>query len=751
MYHPYPYQEECLDATQAVRDRGLKEALVVMATGLGKTVTVAFDVKRWRSLQGGGRVLFLCHNNDILYQAKTTFQAVNGIEHTYGYFHGEEKNFHQADFLFASFQTMERYLELFDPNEFGYIVVDESHHSHAETFRPVIEYFRPQFLLGVTATPDRLDELDIREIFGKEIYYLPLEDAMARELVTPVDYRLLTDEIQLSEVLNTEEGMRSISSLNRKIFIPRRDEEIAKIITRHASGIKDPRIIIFCASIEHCNHLAQFVPDSFVIHSKIPERERAVRLEMFRQGIVSTVLTVSAFNEGIDIPQANVVVFLRSTISKTIFLQQLGRGLRKSEGKDKVLVLDFVANCERIKMVHTLWRKIEDERVKYCANKGDGVADQPMTLNVNSVEFTETIVPLLNLMERVRPKKVSEVEHLAKEYSQQNHIPADRATADSHEKYWWICSECGHEWQAKGTNRVHGRGCPACAGVVVTATNNLVVRYPELAKEYSTKNLLPVDKVVPGTAMKLWWNCSECDYEWQAVGYHRIKGIGCPACANRVASESNNLVVTHPELAKEYSPRNKFPANRTVAGTHAKLWWVCSVCSYEWESRGSTRIRGTGCPSCAGQVVTTEKSLATCYLELAKEYSLSNKILASEVMPGSSKGGVWWTCAVCTHEWQASISSRVRGNGCPGCANKALTASNNLAARYPELSKEYSNRNALPADKVVPTAKNIFWWECRTCHHEWQTSAYLRAKGFGCRKCALSMRREKKARGRAQG
>lgn len=409
MYVPFPYQVECLDVLQDVRDRGGDRALVVMASGLGKTVTVAFDAKRWRE-ERGGRVLFLCHNNDILYQARTTFEAVSGSAYSYGYFHGEEKHLHNVDFLFASLQTMERYTDYFDSTEFAYIVVDESHHSQAETFSATIKHFRPQFLLGVTATPDRLDELNIREIFGSEVYSLPLEQAMARGLVTPVDYRLQTDEIQVAKVLKVGETKLSIAELNRRIFVPQRDEEVAKIITRHASEFADPRVMIFCTSIKHCEHLAKYVPNSFAIHSRISPRERAVKLELFRQGIIGTVLTVNAFNEGIDIPQANVVVFLRSTTSRAIFLQQLGRGLRRSEGKDKVIVLDFVANCERIKMVHSLWRGIEEKTPHFPAERDrEGSTGVPMVLNVDSVEFTETIIPLLKLMERLQTGYTGEV------------------------------------------------------------------------------------------------------------------------------------------------------------------------------------------------------------------------------------------------------------------------------------------------------------------------------------------------------
>lgn len=402
MLTPFNYQQECLAVTEAMRRDHVKRALVVMASGLGKTVTAAFDARFWRQ-KHSGRYLYLCHQNDILYQAKTTFEGIVDQGQTYGYFHGQEKSTDGADFLFASLQTMERHKESFDPCEFAYILVDESHHSSARTYRSTIEYFKPNFLLGVTATPDRLDELNIRDIYGEEVYSLPLDEAMARGLVTPVDYRLLTDEIQLSRHIETGNGRMSISKLNRKIFIPRRDEEIAKTIARHVSGLKDPRVIVFCNSVQHCDHLAKFIPNSFAIHSRVPQKERAVRLELFRQGLVGTVLAVDVFNEGIDIPQANVIVFLRSTDSSTVFLQQLGRGLRKNEEKEKVIVLDFVANCERIKMVHDLYELVERLKPDVQKRPQQSSGLEPMILNINTSGFKEKVVPILKLLERVHP------------------------------------------------------------------------------------------------------------------------------------------------------------------------------------------------------------------------------------------------------------------------------------------------------------------------------------------------------------
>src|SRR3989344_1288401 len=203
------YQAKCLDQLTESRRHGKKRALVVMASGLGKTVTAALDAKRWLTSHGG-KLLYLCHQNDILEQARTTFESVLGSKRLYGYFHGQEKDRHRVDCLFASFQTMRKNRNGFKPREFSYTVVDESHHGHAPTYRPTLDYFQPKFLLGITATPERTDLQDIRKVYGEEVYSLPLEDALAQGLLTPVDYRLLTDEIQNLSVLKTPIGRLSV-------------------------------------------------------------------------------------------------------------------------------------------------------------------------------------------------------------------------------------------------------------------------------------------------------------------------------------------------------------------------------------------------------------------------------------------------------------------------------------------------------------------------------------------------------------
>lgn len=397
-FKPYSYQEDCLAALKKARGSGQNRALVIMASGLGKTVTAAFDVRRWL-WSHRGRVLYICHQNDILTQARTTFEDVLSKNFTYGFYQGQEKEIGRVNCLFASFQAMREGKNGFRPKTFSYIVVDESHHGYAHTYHPTLRHFRPKFLLGITATPERGDLKDIREIYGNEIFSLPIEDALAQSLLTPVDYYLLTDKLNIQELrklIKTPIGRLSVKDLNRRLFIPRRDKEIARIILRHMAKIQNPRVMIFCPSILYCERLAAFLPYAMAIHSKLPYSEQQDRLNTFRNGFINTVLTVDKFNEGIDIPEANIIVFLRSTSSRRIFYQQLGRGLRRHHSKKRVLVLDFVANCDRLETVHRLWKSV----AKKAPTKSLG--DKPISIDIGTVKFSKIAKKILDLLTSVR-------------------------------------------------------------------------------------------------------------------------------------------------------------------------------------------------------------------------------------------------------------------------------------------------------------------------------------------------------------
>ncbi len=362
---PHPYQVPLIHVVaESLADTG--RALLIMATGTGKTITAALALKRL--LTRHDRVLFLCHNEDILQHAMGEFKKVFGDEEgTFGLFSGTRKQEH-ARFVFATLQTMHLRKRMFKKNTFSVVVVDESHHSQAETFKSAITYFTPRYLLGMTATPDRMDRKNIREIFGEETAELGLEEAIAKKYLTPLTYKLMTvgsvaqEELQqlLKEVF--EEGRRlTIKDLNRRLFVERRDDEIVKAI-EDEPGSK----IVFCENITHADRIAAQLSNAQAYHSKRTPEENELAFKAFARGKLQYLVTVNKFNEGVDMPDAQGVVFLRATGSPTIFFQQLGRGLRRASNKPHLTLLDFVGNAERIALVQELMKDIEEKR------KGDG-------------------------------------------------------------------------------------------------------------------------------------------------------------------------------------------------------------------------------------------------------------------------------------------------------------------------------------------------------------------------------------------
>ncbi|MEX2209582.1 MAG: DEAD/DEAH box helicase family protein [Patescibacteria group bacterium] len=417
-------QEDCLREIAYARDQGEQRALVVLASGMGKTRIAAKDVSNFFIENPNSRVLYLCHQNEILRQAEQEFRGVLGSPHSYGQFAGHEKEFDEVNCLFASFQTMRDWKDAFLPEEFDYIIVDEGHHSAAKTYQPVLEYFNPRFALGLTATPDRGDLKDIRAIFGPERYSMPLEEALAEGHLARIDYRLMADEIDWDEVRKAAEGHVTMADLNRRVFIEHRDEEIVGVIDKHRAELDGAKVMVFCPSIAYCDRLAEVMPDAVTIHSALSAGEQRLKLEDFRSGLINTVVTVDKFNEGIDIPDANLVVFLRSTASKNIFIQQLGRGLRKTPEKQGVRILDFVNNLERMELIDELWRDVT-ERYR----RMHGTAEQEaLVVDIGTVSFEEINKDLQEVLELLRQgytkeKLVGQLLALAEELGKSPSIP----------------------------------------------------------------------------------------------------------------------------------------------------------------------------------------------------------------------------------------------------------------------------------------------------------------------------------------
>jgi superfamily II DNA or RNA helicase/uncharacterized SAM-binding protein YcdF (DUF218 family) len=396
----YDYQEVAYQKLQQTF-KHVWRALMVMATGLGKTIVSAFIAKDEIAL--GYRGLFLCHENDILNQALEEYRLVLGDDVVLRTFYGDTKDWQadKADMLFASFQSFNEWHQAFDRSHFDFIVVDESHHGQAPTFKEVVDYFKPQKLLGMTATPDRSDEKDIRDIFGEEVVNYSLEEAIANGWLTNVEYHILHDGINSSKLKTImhdvlENGERvSVKQLNESIFVKMRDEEIAKIILSYNSR----KTIIFCENIDHVENFAKHLPASSVFHSKISSKHNQKVLQDFKNGKKRFILSVNKFNEGIDVPEAEMIVFLRSTDSETIFRQQLGRGLRKADDKQKVVVLDFVANVNRL----TFLKEISDKISRFKGQSDSELSKQKFFIEGETYNliFDDELIDLLNILARL--------------------------------------------------------------------------------------------------------------------------------------------------------------------------------------------------------------------------------------------------------------------------------------------------------------------------------------------------------------
>ena len=348
---PFPYQEEILEKLQSerlVHDR--YRNLVVAATGTGKTVMASFDFKKFRAEFPNAKLLFVAHRKEILEQAQNTFRHVLR-DANYGdlWVDGEEPI--KYDNVFASVQTLNNRLNdlQFDQEYFDFIIIDEVHHIAASSYRPILSKFEPRVLLGLTATPERSDGEDIlRDFSGVIAAEIRLPEALNRKLLSPFQYFALSDNVDLSK-LSWKNGKYEIAELS-KIYTEddRRVSAILSNCEKYLTDVNDVIAIGFCVSQDH----ARFMAEKFTIaglradyltSNSVGDRE-SIR-EKLRKKEINYLFVRDIFNEGVDIPEIDTVLFLRPTESLTIFLQQLGRGLRLAQNKDCLTVLDFVGNA----------------------------------------------------------------------------------------------------------------------------------------------------------------------------------------------------------------------------------------------------------------------------------------------------------------------------------------------------------------------------------------------------------------------
>ena len=337
---PWSVQVEALSALTATRLDGHSAGLVVMATGLGKTWLAAFDSTRPEFR----RVLFVAHRDEILKQARDVYRQIRpGGQLTL--FTGEERDA-DGDVVFASVQSLHRNLGRFDADEFDYIVVDEFHHAAAHTYRKVIAHFRPEFLLGLTATPSRADNADLLALCSDNLIYdCGLVEGVNRQLLSPFRYRAIPDVADY-EHIPWRNGRFDPEELTAQIATQQRAQQV--LDEWSALGGPSRRALGFCCTIAHADFMADFFRRNGVaavaVHSGGSSSPRAESIDRLEEGSVSVIFTVDLFNEGLDVPSIDLVMMLRPTESGVVFLQQLGRGLRRSESKQVLEVIDLVGN-----------------------------------------------------------------------------------------------------------------------------------------------------------------------------------------------------------------------------------------------------------------------------------------------------------------------------------------------------------------------------------------------------------------------
>ncbi|MGB2113416.1 MAG: DUF3427 domain-containing protein [Marinobacter adhaerens] len=339
---PNEVQQEALEALDLTRLEGYRRGLVVLATGLGKTWLSAFDAVQ----VGARRILFVAHREEILYQAAETYLRIKPNSRV-GFYMGKQRD-RTVDILCASVQTLgkETHLERFDPRHFDYIVVDEFHHAAAPVYHRLLSYFAPQFLLGLTATPDRTDRSDILSLCDDNLVFeYPLFEGVKGQFLVPFHYYGIYDETVDYTEIPWRNGKFDPNLLANKLATYGR----AKHVHRVWGEQKQSRTLAFCVSRVHADFMAdQFSKKgvrSAAVHGG-SEMSRGEALEKLENGQLDVIFSVDLFNEGVDLPAIDTVLLLRPTESKILFLQQIGRGLRKSAatGKDKLVILDFVGN-----------------------------------------------------------------------------------------------------------------------------------------------------------------------------------------------------------------------------------------------------------------------------------------------------------------------------------------------------------------------------------------------------------------------
>ena len=382
-----PHQQETLDRLQELRGEYNSMALIADAQGTGKTTTAVLDARRL-----GLRTLFVAHTLELLQQAADSFRRlwpkarVKIID--------DYSSPMDGDVMVASIQGLHKRIDQFAPDYFGYIIIDEAHHAASPSYRKLISYFQPRFLLGLTATPERHDQESIMELFRNEAHRLDLKTAVEIGELVPIRCIRVKTNIDFSSVRIN--GIRyNYRDLDNCVHVPERNR---LIVETYISHVPKQKAVVFCASVQHAGEVAQLFQESGInarlVEGRMKKQERESVLEEYRQGLVKVLCACDMLNEGWDSPETAVLFMARPTLSKVIYLQQLGRGTRRASGKDALLVFDFIDNTARHNHsvnLHRLFRCREYRPGALVIAPPEQMEEEKRRLLVG--EKTDTILP----------------------------------------------------------------------------------------------------------------------------------------------------------------------------------------------------------------------------------------------------------------------------------------------------------------------------------------------------------------------